>query len=137
DPHRLRRHRRSRGEARSRSFRRAMASARDERRGGIRTLAARYALATGTVARHGLSFAIIRSMTANAPRLGGKVAIVTGAGSGFGEGIARRFAEEGAKVVVNDIAEAAAKRVATDIERGGGAATAIVADISRDGDVKR
>jgi 3-oxoacyl-[acyl-carrier protein] reductase len=76
-------------------------------------------------------------MDTNAPRLAGKVAIVTGAGSGFGEGIARRFAEEGAKVVVNDIAEAAAKRVAADIARGGGVGTAIAADVSRDADVKR
>jgi 3-oxoacyl-[acyl-carrier protein] reductase len=36
-------------------------------------------------------------------RLQGKVAIVTGAASGFGAGIARRFAEEGAKVIVNDL----------------------------------
>jgi len=36
-------------------------------------------------------------------RLKGRTAIVTGAGSGFGAGIAKRFAEEGAKVVVNDI----------------------------------
>src|SRR3989440_1182656 len=36
-------------------------------------------------------------------RLKDKVAIVSGAGSGFGAGIARRFAEEGARVVVNDI----------------------------------
>ena len=38
-------------------------------------------------------------------RLQEKVAIITGAGSGFGEGMARRFAAEGARVVVNDIAK--------------------------------
>jgi NAD(P)-dependent dehydrogenase (short-subunit alcohol dehydrogenase family) len=36
-------------------------------------------------------------------RLEGKVAIVTGGGSGFGEAICKRFAEEGCKVVVADI----------------------------------
>ena len=36
-------------------------------------------------------------------RLKEKIAIVTGAGSGFGEGIAKRFAQEGCRVVVNDI----------------------------------
>jgi 3-oxoacyl-[acyl-carrier protein] reductase len=45
-------------------------------------------------------------------RLKGKIAVVTGAGGGFGEGIALRFAEEGAKVVVADINAEAARRVA-------------------------
>ena len=45
-------------------------------------------------------------------RLQNKIAIVTGAGSGFGEGIARRFAAEGARVVVNDIDAANGERVA-------------------------
>ncbi len=48
-------------------------------------------------------------------RLQGKTAIVTGAGSGFGEGIARRFAAEGARVIVADINAEAAARVAADI----------------------
>ena len=48
-------------------------------------------------------------------RLKDKTAIVTGAGSGFGAGIARRFAEEGAKVVVNDIDAIGGERVAKEI----------------------
>jgi 3-oxoacyl-[acyl-carrier protein] reductase len=45
-------------------------------------------------------------------RLTGKTAIVTGGGSGFGEGIAKTYAREGANVVVNDLNGAAAERVA-------------------------
>jgi len=59
-------------------------------------------------------------------RLTGKTAIVTGAGSGFGEGIARRFAEEGAQVLVVDINAEAAARVAA--EHGGIAHTCDVSD---------
>jgi len=49
-------------------------------------------------------------------RLRDKIAIVTGAGSGFGEGIAQRFAQEGAKVVVADINADAGKRVAAAVQ---------------------
>jgi 3-oxoacyl-[acyl-carrier protein] reductase len=59
-------------------------------------------------------------------RLKDKTAIVTGAGSGFGAGIARRFAEEGAKVVVNDINAQAGARVAREV--GG---TFVEADVTR------
>ena len=68
-------------------------------------------------------------------RLENKVAIVTGAGSGFGEAIARRYAEEGAKVVVNDIVESSAQRVAGEIRARGGAAEARVGDVSKDAEV--
>ena len=45
----------------------------------------------------------------------GRVAIVTGAGSGFGEGIAKLFAQEGARVVVADIRHDGAERVTREI----------------------
>ncbi|WP_417513512.1 glucose 1-dehydrogenase [Minwuia sp.] len=61
-------------------------------------------------------------------RLEDKTALVTGAGSGFGEGIARRFAEEGAAVMVVDIDADAAKRVAEEIGGDAFAHTADVAD---------
>ena len=60
-------------------------------------------------------------------RLQGKVAIVTGGGSGFGEGIVRKFVAEGAKVVVADRDEAAARRVADSI---GEAARPVTADVA-------
>lgn len=64
-------------------------------------------------------------------RLKGKIAVVTGAGSGFGEGIALRYAEEGAQVVVTDINAAAAERVA---KATGG--VAVVGDVSKGEDVR-
>lgn len=67
-------------------------------------------------------------------RLTGKVTIVTGAGSGFGEGIARRFAQEGARVVVNDINPAGGERVAAEIVAAGGEAMFVQADVTRDAD---
>ena len=64
-------------------------------------------------------------------RLQDKVALVTGAGSGFGEGIVRRFTKEGAKVVVADINGEAAERVARDIQ-----ARSFQCDVSNSDQVK-
>lgn len=61
----------------------------------------------------------------------GRVAVVTGAGQGIGEGIARRLASEGAKVVVNDIVAEKAEAVAAGIQAESGEAMAVVADVSR------
>ena len=67
-------------------------------------------------------------------RLKDKTAIVTGAGSGFGKGIAIRFAKEGARVGVVDINAEAAREVASQIDNS---AFAMEADVSIDGDVSR
>ena len=63
-------------------------------------------------------------------RLEGKTAIVTGGGSGFGEGIVRRFSDEGARVAVVDIDEGAAHPVA-----GACGGVAIGCDVSSNGAV--
>ena len=55
-------------------------------------------------------------------RLEQKVAIVTGGGSGFGEGIAARFAQEGCRVIVNDINDEGGERVVSEIKSSGGEA---------------
>lgn len=68
-------------------------------------------------------------------RLQGKVALVTGAGSGFGEGIATRFAAEGARVIVNDVSQAAGERVAAAIVATGGQARFARADVSQGDEV--
>lgn len=60
-------------------------------------------------------------------RLQNKIAIVTGAGGGFGEGIARLFAEEGARVAIADIRADQAERVASEI---GSAAVAAAGDVA-------
>ena len=69
-------------------------------------------------------------------RLKNKIAIVTGAGSGFGEGIAKRFCAEGAQVVVNDISESGGARVVKEIQAAGGTATFFKADVAKGADVE-
>lgn len=64
-------------------------------------------------------------------RFENKVAIVTGAAGGIGSAIAAKLASEGAKVVISDVNLAAAKQVAEDIQKDGGHALAIAADISQ------
>ena len=69
-------------------------------------------------------------------RFQGKVAVVTGAASGFGEAIARRFASEGASVVVADVNEPDGKRVVASIEGEGGKVLFVRCDVSRADDVR-
>ncbi|MGS1117644.1 SDR family oxidoreductase [Castellaniella sp. UC4442_H9] len=63
-------------------------------------------------------------------RLQDKVAIVTGAGSGFGRGIAATFAREGARVVVADINEAAGQETVARIQAAGGRAHFVAVDVA-------
>ena len=70
-------------------------------------------------------------------RLRDKSIIVTGAGNGIGEGIAKRLAEEGAAVIVNDINAAGGQRVAAEINAAGGRARYVQADVTRSADVQR
>ncbi len=65
-------------------------------------------------------------------QLKNKVAIITGSGSGFGEGIAKLYAKEGAKVVIADINKEAADRVASEI---GSVALALKVDVANREDV--
>jgi 3-oxoacyl-[acyl-carrier protein] reductase len=69
-------------------------------------------------------------------RLHQKSIIVTGAGSGIGEGIAKRLAQEGANVVVNDVQAAGGQRVVADIEAAGGRAVFVQADMTNSEQVK-
>jgi 3-oxoacyl-[acyl-carrier protein] reductase len=70
-------------------------------------------------------------------RLAGKIAIVTGAGSGFGEGIAHTFAREGARVIAGDLNAEAGERVANAIRVAGGDAHFVHVDVSDGGSVAR
>jgi len=69
-------------------------------------------------------------------RLADKVAVITGAGSGFGEGMARRFAAQGAAVVVNDLNEDGGHRVVAAILQHGGRAAFVKADVGKAADMK-
>ncbi len=63
-------------------------------------------------------------------KLEGKVALITGAGSGMGRATALLFAREGAKVAVNDVNLASAEKTAEEIQKAGGTAIAVQADIA-------
>jgi NAD(P)-dependent dehydrogenase (short-subunit alcohol dehydrogenase family) len=70
-------------------------------------------------------------------RLKGKVVLITGAGMGMGREASVLFAQEGARVVVCDINDTAARETVALVEKAGGKAVAAVGDVALEADVKR
>ncbi|MFG2044594.1 SDR family NAD(P)-dependent oxidoreductase [Dactylosporangium sp. NPDC048998] len=68
-------------------------------------------------------------------QLSERVAIVTGAASGVGRGCARRFADEGAAVVLADIQGELVKELAEEITTGGGKAVAVTCDVANENEI--
>ena len=69
-------------------------------------------------------------------KLEGKVAIITGSSKGMGKATAKRFAEEGAAVVVNSRHVVEVDQVVKEIQTSGGKAIGIVADVSKEAEVQ-
>jgi NAD(P)-dependent dehydrogenase (short-subunit alcohol dehydrogenase family) len=70
-------------------------------------------------------------------RLDGKSCVVTGAAFGIGKATARRFAEEGARLVVTDIQEEPLRALVDELRQGGAEAEAVVGDVSEPEDARR
>src|SRR2546428_8899684 len=71
-------------------------------------------------------------------KLQGKVAVVTGGSRGIGKAIAKTFAREGAKVVVNYVQDSVeANKVVEEIKATGGGAISVMADVSKKADAQR
>ena len=68
-------------------------------------------------------------------KLSGKTVIVTGAAAGMGEAIAKRFAQEGAKVVATDINQELLDQVVDSITEAGGEAVGLVSNIGEQTDI--
>ena len=64
-------------------------------------------------------------------KLDGKVAVITGGGSGIGRGVAKLFAKEGAAIGIFDLSATNAKAVADEIKAEGGKVAVAIGDVSK------
>src|SRR5215470_5102770 len=76
-------------------------------------------------------------MKLSSKRLEGRVALVTGAGSGIGQGIAELFAAEGAKVALLELDATKGEETLRHISEAGGEALMLECDVSKEEDVRR
>lgn len=72
----------------------------------------------------------MNAQNSSSGKLEGKVALITGAGSGMGRAMAREFASQGAAVVATDVIESRAAETAAGIEEGGGRALGLMVDVA-------
>ena len=63
-------------------------------------------------------------------KLSGKAAVITGAGSGFGAELARRFAAEGCKLTLFDVDAEACARIAAEVREAGGSTVEVVGEVA-------
>jgi 3alpha(or 20beta)-hydroxysteroid dehydrogenase len=77
---------------------------------------------------------MMRPVSSYRPRLQGKTALITGAARGLGASMARRFAAEGASVLVTDILDESGEQVAAEIREAGGAGAFQHLDVTREED---
>lgn len=68
-------------------------------------------------------------------RLKEKIALITGAAGGIGSATVKRFAEEGAMVILSDINDEGCKKVLTNIEENGGKGSIILADVTKEDEI--
>jgi 3-oxoacyl-[acyl-carrier protein] reductase len=68
-------------------------------------------------------------------RLKNKIALITGAGGGIGSATVKRFAEEGATVILSDINEKGCEKVLKEIEEKGGKGSIILADVTKEDEI--
>lgn len=83
-----------------------------------------------------MQLGIIHNQGGTTKEFRGKVAVITGAASGIGRGLAERCAEEGMKIVLADIEEKTLAQAEKELKMAGASVLAALADVSKAGDIE-